>query len=195
MTFVSVSGLLVTRGWTNCSGDRRHCCSWMRPERSAYGSARRVSRLSGKSVISTTMTVSKKAERIQTFLKDAEGLGTVRFINMSAGSVLETIGRFDYGVRVFETPRGEYVSISTTDRTFECHLNTEKVAKITMSKEAAKMGGHDLFVIRFRDEDEEILLSCLLMWNPSEGPGQYLAHAVESFNVLMAKYGGSYDLA
>ena len=59
--------------------------------------------------------------------------------------MLETIGRFDYGVSEFEVPgKGRYVTIGPEDKMFECHIRAEKVAVITMSKEPAKVGGHDI---------------------------------------------------
>lgn len=124
------------------------------------------------------------------FIVDAGALGTVRFVSVGNGAVLETIGRFDYGQTDFAIPgKGEYVTIASADRTFECHLCVSKVAKITLSDEPAKVGGHTLHVVRFVDEEAKIMLSVLLMWAPNEGPGNYLFGAVDEFNKLREKYG------
>lgn len=129
------------------------------------------------------------------FLADAGGLGTVRFVCVSAGAVLESVGRFDYGVSLFSTPRGDYVTLASADRTFEAHVNVSVARAVTMSTEKAKVGGHDLHVIRLLDAGGAPLLSCLLMWDPSQGPGHYLHGAVPEFQRLRDKYGERFDLA
>lgn len=133
--------------------------------------------------------------QLEKFLVDAEGLGTIRFINISSGSVLETIGRFDYSKSTFAIPgKGTYLTIGSDDKTFECHINTEKVKNVTMGTEKAKIGGHDLHVIRLKDADNALILSCLLMWDPSRGQGKYLAGAVDAFESLRAKYGDEFHV-
>lgn len=85
--------------------------------------------------------------------------------------------------------KGTYITLASIDKTFECHINESKVVSVTLSTEAAKMGGHDLHVIRFLDCDKKPVLSCLLMWDPSQGPGQYLHGAVEAFTNLRQEVG------
>jgi len=102
---------------------------------------------------------------------------------------LETIGRFDYSVTHFDTPKGEFITISSIDKLFECHINTSTVSSITLSKENAKLGEFSLYVIRFKDENGSNLLSCLLQYDPSKGPGNYLDMAVNRFDALIARYG------
>lgn len=132
---------------------------------------------------------------LEQFLVDAENLGTIRFINISDGGVLETIGRFDYSKKRIDVPnRGAFLTLANADKTFECHINISKVAKITLGKEKAKMGGHDLYVIRLKNEKDGIILSCLLMWDPSQGPGTYMHGAVSEFKRLEEKYGASFEL-
>lgn len=136
------------------------------------------------------------AASLKGFLADAEDLGTIRFVAISNGAVLETIGRFDYGINEFSVPgKGDYVTLASIDKTFECHINTSKVASISLGKEPAKIGGHDLFVVRFKDSDGGLVLSCLLMWDPSVGPGNYLHGAVDAFNGLLEKYGAEFSVA
>lgn len=141
------------------------------------------------------MSTQAPATTLATFISDAADLGTIRFIAISDGAVLETIGRFDYSVRSFSIPgKGDYLTIASEDKTFECHINCDKVAEITMTKEKAKMGDHDLYVMRLRKSDGGIVLSCLLMWDPSRGPGNYLHGAVNAFEALKQKYGESFSV-
>ncbi len=141
-----------------------------------------------------TAPVSSTAT-LEGFISDASTLGTIRFINISGGAVLETIGRFDYGTKVFEVPdQGKYLTLANDDKTFECHMNLAKISRVTMSKEKAKMGDHDLYVIRLRDSDDKLILSCVLMWDPSQGPGNYLHGAVDAFTELQSKYGETFEV-
>lgn len=111
--------------------------------------------------------------------------------------MLETIGRFDYDVSTFSVPgKGEYLTLASTDKTFECHLRVSAVRRAALSVEPAKIGGHKLYVIRLHGEaqeeggKEELLLSTMLMYDPSKGPGNYLFGAVDKFNAIVDKYGG-----
>lgn len=131
---------------------------------------------------------------LQTFLDDAWDLGTIRFINISNGAVLETIGRFDYSLSTFTTPNAFYLTLASADKTFECHINLSKASVVTMATEKAKIGHHDLHVIRILDMHDTILLSCLLQYDPSQGPGHYLHGAVDAFNALKEKYGPRFSL-
>lgn len=150
---------------------------------------------SSSSSSSSSGTSSTRAyEELSGFIEDAGQLGTMRFIAISNGVVLETIGRLDYKQSRFEIGDSEYLSIASIDKTFECHINVSKVHKVTLSNSKAKIGGHDLHVIRLLDQEGTILLSCLLQYDPSQGPGHYLYGAVDSFNHLVQKYGPSFTL-
>lgn len=132
---------------------------------------------------------------VESFIRAASDLGTIRFIAIANGAVLETIGRFDYSISNFSVPnKGDYITIKNVDKTFECHINTSKVRVITMSTQPAKIGGHDLHVIRFRGEDDALMLSCLLMWDPSLGQGHYLHGALDAFNKLKERFGERVEL-
>ncbi len=132
---------------------------------------------------------------LQQFIADAGELGTIRFVAVSDGAVLETIGRFDYSKKVFDIPgRGVFLTIASIDQTFECHINLTKVSQVTMSKEKAKVGDHDVYVVRLKRDDGGIALSCLLMWDPSQGPGFYLHGAVDAFQALRNKYGDAFSV-
>ncbi len=87
-----------------------------------------------KATVSSTVTLGA-------FISDASTLGKIRFINISGGPVLETIGRFDYSTKVFEVPgQGKYLRLANDGKTFECHRNLAKISRVAMSKEKAKMG-------------------------------------------------------
>lgn len=144
---------------------------------------------------SSGTTTETASSQLQSFLTDCGDLGTVRFVCVSAaGGVLESIGRFDYGLRVTPIPgRGDLLTIANDDKTFECHLRVNAVSKITMTDEPPKTPGLPegtmMHIIRFLNAESVPLLSVLLMWDPSKGPGNYLFGAVDSFNALREKYG------
>lgn len=144
-----------------------------------------------------SMSVEAPVEsKLKSFLKEAGDLGTIRFLAVTGGgAVLETIGRFDYPMQEFSIPgKGRYLTIKSEDGVFACNINADTVARVKMSKESAKQGNADIYVMRLLDEKDGIVLSCLLMWNPAEGPGHYLAGAVDAFEKLKSKYGEVFDL-
>mmetsp|Transcript_6101 Transcript_6101/g.18436 ORF Transcript_6101/g.18436 Transcript_6101/m.18436 type:complete len:162 (+) Transcript_6101:121-606(+) len=141
------------------------CCSPRSPTRT----------VSRRSIVcsATAPPDGSVAHRLLQFFDEARDLGTIRFVCVSDGAVIETIGRFDYSA-VYNDVRGGLLSLVSPDRLFELHVSTAKLAKITLSKERAKIGDHDIYVIRLKRPDEGIILSALLMWNPAEGPGIYV---------------------
>lgn len=175
-------------------GARQSLCSAVRSSKvrpaRAYG-VRRVCMTAAPVEGSETATLVE----LEQFLSDAGDLGTIRFIAISDGAVLETIGRFDYAIKRFNIPnKGTYLTLASEDKTFECHINTAKVVAVSMSKESAKIGGHDLYVIRLKNADGGIVLSCLLMWDPSRGPGEYIHGAIDAFERLRAQYGDAFSV-
>lgn len=139
---------------------------------------------------------SGESATLKQFLTDARELGTIRFIAVSGGAVIETVGRFDYGIQEFSVPgKGDYLTLASIDKTFECHISENKVVSITLTSEPAKIGGHEMHVIRFKAQDDSIVLSCALMWDPSQGPGNYLHGAVNAFKELKAKYGEQVEVS
>lgn len=144
------------------------------------------------SMSATTTGPPEQIRSLRQFLEVAKDLDTIRFITVTvaSGAVLETIGRFDYKVSTFSVPgKGDYVTIASDDKLFECHLNTSKLKKVTLATEKAKIGDHDLHVMRFMGEDDALMLSCLLMYDPSKGPGNYLFGSVQRFQNIIATYG------
>lgn len=125
------------------------------------------------------------------FLVDTEDLGTMRFISISNGAVLETVGRFDYGKKEFTNSKSgdRYLSIASAEQTFELHLNLTTIARLTLSKEESRIGGHTIYVIRMWRADEQLALSCMLQWDPSQGVGNYFPGVEEKFMKLIEMYG------
>lgn len=173
---------------------RRHTCAQSRThvhsdEQSGTCSRAQIVRM-------TTVTPETNSVSVQQFIRDATELGTIRFICVSrGGAVLETIGRFDYTLKTTNIPsKGEYISIASEDKTFECHIPTANVHHITLSTDKAKLGDYDLHAIRLFSADETIVLSCVLQFDPSRGPGNYLFGAVDAFNALRSRYGSQVDI-
>lgn len=61
-------------------------------------------------------------------------------------------------------------------------------------QESAKIGGHDLYVMRLKDKSDTILLSCMLQYDPAKGPGNYFPGAVDKFLVVQDKWGSEASL-
>lgn len=151
--------------------------------------AQQAERKGGYKMCSATGTATATVEE---FLKAAgeAGLGTMRFIAVTDGAVLETIGRLDYGTKKFSVPgKGDYVTIASEDKMFECHLNMTKVKTIELSEQKAKIGDHQLYVVRFKADEGALMLSCLLQYDPSVGPGNYLYGAIDGFRALRQRFG------
>lgn len=110
--------------------------------------------------------------------------------------VLETIGRLDYPQSIVDIPnRGQLLTISSEDSLFTTHMQVNKIKRITLSKEKAKQKPDaDTYVIRFFNEGGKIALSCMLMWDPTQGVGNYLGDTVRRFEELKVKYGETFEL-
>jgi hypothetical protein len=143
-----------------------------------------------------TNTDAGTVAKVRAFISAARELGTVRFVAVADGAVLEAVGRFDYPLAEFTVPgRGTFLTLATEDRLFECHLNASGVRRITMSEDLTKDGsGAKLPVIRFHGGGPRPMLSVSLMWEPSLGPGHYLHGAEEAFDALRDQYGSEYSL-
>lgn len=130
---------------------------------------------------------------VRAFIRAAHGLGAVRFVAVagSGSAVLEAVGRFDYSVRTFSVAgRGEYVTLASDDGTFECHLNVSAVASVTLSVDDPKIvASHKLYVVRFRDARDAVLLSALLAHDARGGPGSYAPAALAAFHRLRETLG------
>ncbi|KAJ8904274.1 hypothetical protein NDN08_000797 [Rhodosorus marinus] len=157
--------------------------------RSTCRSRPRYSRVVVSQTESADSEPTPKAKRLIEFFDEAKDLGTIRFINIGDGSVIETLGRFDYSVK-YNMVRGGLLSLISPDSLFELHLATSKIDKITFTKQPAKFGDHDIYVIRVKRDDDGIMISGMLMWNPSEEPGTYFPGTVDKFVGLMEKYNG-----
>ena len=130
-------------------------------------------------------------------IADCKDWGLCRFITINAGgAVLETASPMDVGLNFFEVPgKGQYATLASADKLFECHIRLDAAAKATFAKEAAKIGGHDLYVMRLKTSDDTILLSCMLQYDPAKGHGQYFDGAVEKFERVQSKWGNEASLS
>ena len=130
-------------------------------------------------------------------IADCKDWGLCRFITINAGgAVLETASPMDVGLNFFEVPgKGQYATLASADKLFECHIRLDAAAKATFAKEAAKIGGHDLYVMRLKTSDDTILLSCMLQYDPAKGPGHYFDGAVEKFERVQSKWGNEASLS
>lgn len=156
------------------------------------GSARLVQHARRKGGYKMCSATGTATATVEDFLKAAgeAGLGTMRFIAVTDGAVLETIGRLDYGTKKFSVPgKGDYMTIASEDKMFECHLNMSKVKTIELSEQKAKIGDHQLYVVRFKADKGALMLSCLLQYDPSVGPGNYLYGAIDGFRALRQHFG------
>jgi len=91
--------------------------------RSTCQSRARYSRVVVSQTESADSEPTPKAKRLIEFFDEAKDLGTIRFINIGDGSVMETLGRFDYSVK-YNMVRGGLLSLISPDSLFELHLAT-----------------------------------------------------------------------
>jgi hypothetical protein len=61
------------------------------------------------------------------------------------------------------------------------------------AQETAKAGGHTLHVIRLKGQDDAVLLSLMLQYDPAKGPGNYFDGSIKAFETVMGKYGPSVE--
>uniref|UniRef100_A0A7S0HRF5 Uncharacterized protein n=1 Tax=Hanusia phi TaxID=3032 RepID=A0A7S0HRF5_9CRYP len=138
----------------------------------------------------------KVNDRFKEVMEDCKDWGLVRWITINAnGAVLETAAKMGLKLSFFEIPgKGNYATIASSDKLFECHVNLDKAQKLTFSEEPAKVGGHPLYVMRIKDASDGILLSCMLQYDPEKGPGQYFTGSVDAFKRVQSKYGAEMAL-
>lgn len=62
------------------------------------------------------------------FVEDCRSLGATRFIVIGDGAILESVNDFGRAISYNPIPnKGTYATISTEDKSFECHINLHKV--------------------------------------------------------------------
>lgn len=62
------------------------------------------------------------------------------------------------------------------------------------TQDAAKVGGHTLHVMRLKGDAGAVILSIMLQYDTSKGPGMYHDGSVAAFEGVMQKYGAEWNL-
>mmetsp|Transcript_53091 Transcript_53091/g.125411 ORF Transcript_53091/g.125411 Transcript_53091/m.125411 type:complete len:213 (+) Transcript_53091:38-676(+) len=129
-------------------------------------------------------------------LKECKEWGLVRWVTVNpSGSVLETTADMSVGQSTFSVPgKGQYLTLASPDKLFECHINVDKAKTVAFSQDPAKVGGHTLHVMRVKDEAGAIMMSIMLQYDPAKGPGNYFEGAEAAFKAVMDKYGPEHTL-
>lgn len=70
--------------------------------------------------------------------------------------------------------KGTYITFKSGGGTHEAHVSVRSVASVALSTEPAKIGGHDLHVMRLLGVGGGPVLSLLVAWAEGEGPGSYV---------------------
>ena len=68
----------------------------------------------------------KLSASLREYLQECNSLGSVRFVVVGEGAILETVGSFD-NLRFSETPNGLLATLSTDNPCFECHIRCFKI--------------------------------------------------------------------
>jgi len=130
-------------------------------------------------------------EGVKAVIEDLSTLGTLRFICIGDGGILESAQKFDE-VSYNEVPnKGTYCTLKTTDKAFEAHIALAKVSEVKMVKARPRTGEYDIYKVSFLREDGGPMLTCLL-----HGPeGNYEPGAIEAWEALRAKNGETVTVA
>lgn len=90
-------------------------------------------------------------------------------------AVLESVAELSTAPTTFPIPtKGTYISFKSGGGTHEAHVSVQSVASVALSTEPAKVGGHDLHVMRLLGVGGGPILSLLVAWAEGEGPGSYV---------------------
>lgn len=77
--------------------------------------------------------------------------------------------------------KGTYITFKSGGGTHEAHVSVRSVASVALSTEPAKVGGHDLHVMRLLGVGGGPILSLLVAWAEGEGPGSYVRWLLSVF--------------
>jgi hypothetical protein len=112
------------------------------------------------------------------YLTELSTIGSVRFVVVGPGAILETVGSFS-NLRYSKTPKGKLATVSTNEPCFECHLRLDE---INIAKQViVEKQGRTLRIIRFNGgkENELTHLSAILHGHEN----------CDTFDNLVVKYG------
>lgn len=97
-------------------------------------------------------------------------------------AVLESVAELSMPPTTFSIPtKGTYITFKSGGGTHEAHVSVRSVASVALSTEPAKMGGHDLHVMRLLGVGGGPVLSLLVAWAEGEGPGSYVRLFLSDF--------------
>ena len=105
--------------------------------------------------------VSKEA-KLCSFIREAEGWGSCRFVVQGEGAILESMGKLTE-MRTSTNPNTGAKLITLSNEGipgFECHIRVDQVTRVTSSK--VSKFDKNLRVTRFLGEDDKNLLSIIL---------------------------------
>jgi putative heme degradation protein len=102
---------------------------------------------------------------LKDFLTDLEAVGSVRFVVVGSGAILETVGSFQ-NLRYADTPKGILATVSTDSPCFECHIRLAEVKEI--KNVVVEKFGKELRITRFLDCSGVTLLSAILHADPAD---------------------------
>lgn len=101
---------------------------------------------------------------------------------ISVQAVLESVAELSTPPTTFPIPtKGTYITFKSGGGTHEAHVSVRSVASVALSTEPAKVGGHDLHVMRLLGVGGGPILSLLVAWAEGEGPGSYVRWPVSDF--------------
>ena len=107
--------------------------------------------------------------------------------------MLESVAELATPPQTFPIPtKGTYITFKTGGGTHEAHVSVRSVASVKLSTEPAKVGGHDLHVMRLLGVGGGPVLSLLVAWAEGEGPGSYVRPRFVVLDVPRACRAGSF---
>ena len=132
-----------------------------------------------------TMDAKSKQEGLKAYFEDCKALGKTRFIVIGNGAILESVSSFER-VAFNEIPgKGTYATVSTEDKTFECHVNLDRVKEIKMLMTRPRVGDYDLYVSRFINDEGNPMMSAILHGDE----GDYDEEALAAWKRVLDMYG------
>jgi len=94
------------------------------------------------------------------YLLDSEQLGTIRFVVVGSGAILEAVGSYS-NLRYSESMKGKLATLSwDKPYPFECHLRINEIKSIKHIE--VEKFGNILYIARYLDSNQSVLLSAIL---------------------------------
>ena len=93
------------------------------------------------------------------YLYQSRKLGSVRFVVVGSGAILETVGSYD-NLRFADTIKGNLATVSTEHPNFECHIRLNEIKQIQMVE--LSRNEKLMYISRFLDANGTTVLSSIL---------------------------------